>query len=341
MNDDDIEQIQEAESNSMASDHPRNNSRSTSQDVLPAGGNEDPSSFKPPRVRTSSMSLVPATTSARAPEGKEGRKYNALKHGIFSKAVVLKNESQDEYNSLLAGLVEYFDPQGAIEHVLVEKLSTLLWRNRRLIAAEAAEIQMSTEFLEWEENDTQEKSAEEIMEDMFSFREKGLIRHKENPVILERCLELLRELRRGVKNEGFSFEEADEILTELYGNRDERRMHEIFGGCKNISAASEEERKLKGYISPTKCKEDFLEQVNFEIRGLKDYRKPRALIESERRKLEVLRRGVPDAHRLDRLLRYEASLERTIDRTLSQLERLQRMRRGQPLPPQVDVNLRT
>lgn len=51
----------------------------------------------------------------------------------------------------------------------------------------------------------------------------------------------------------------------------------------------------------------------------------------------MLRRSIPDSHRLERLLRYEASLERAFDRTLSQLERLQRMRLGQP----VDVNLST
>ncbi len=39
------------------------------------------------------------------------------------------------------------------------------------------------------------------------------------------------------------------------------------------------------------------------------------------------------------LLRYEASLERAIDRTLSQLERLQRMRLGLAVPPPFRVEL--
>ena len=65
----------------------------------------------------------------------------------------------------------------------------------------------------------------------------------------------------------------------------------------------------------------------------------RAKIESERTKLEILRRSVPDSSGLDRLLRYEASLERTFDRALNQLERLQRMRRGQPVAPRIDVNV--
>jgi hypothetical protein len=39
----------------------------------------------------------------------------------------------------------------------------------------------------------------------------------------------------------------------------------------------------------------------------------------------------------DHLLRYEAALERNFDRTLTQLERLQRMHLGQPVLPKLEV----
>lgn len=42
---------------------------------------------------------------------------------------------------------------------------------------------------------------------------------------------------------------------------------------------------------------------------------------------------------MDRLFRYEASLDRSLERTLKQLERLQRMRLGLAVPPSVDVNI--
>lgn len=42
---------------------------------------------------------------------------------------------------------------------------------------------------------------------------------------------------------------------------------------------------------------------------------------------------------LELLLRYESNLERAFDRTLIQLERLQRIRNGQPVPPTLDVNV--
>lgn len=41
------------------------------------------------------------------------------------------------------------------------------------------------------------------------------------------------------------------------------------------------------------------------------------------------------------LLRYESNLERTFDRTLIQLERLQRIRKGQPVPPILNVSVST
>ena len=55
--------------------------------------------------------------------------------------------------------------------------------------------------------------------------------------------------------------------------------------------------------------------------------------------MEKLRLSIPEGPGLDKLLRYEAALDRSFDRTLSQLERLQRMRLGQPVPPSVNVNL--
>ena len=78
-----------------------------------------------------------------------------------------------------------------------------------------------------------------------------------------------------------------------------------------------------------------------EVEQLSCYKVEHALTESKRIEVELLRRSVPDTQQLDRLLRYESHLERSIDRTLSRLERLQRMRKGQPVPPPLNVNVTT
>src|SRR3979411_2803193 len=46
--------------------------------------------------------------------GKQNSKNNALKHGIFSKAALLKGESPDQLNYLLSGLRNDFAPNGTL-----------------------------------------------------------------------------------------------------------------------------------------------------------------------------------------------------------------------------------
>jgi len=123
-----------------------------------------------------------------------------LKHGSFSRVVLLTGEPQAEFDSLLSGLRNDLEPEGTLEELLVDKLAALVWRHRRLIIADRERPLRGTSLLEF--------------------------------------------------------------------------PHDIVGG-------------------PS----------------------------------------------LDLLLRYETNLERAFDRTLNQLERLQRMRKGQPVPPTLNVNV--
>jgi hypothetical protein len=84
-----------------------------------------------------SLSLSRRSTGPRTLEGKERSKHNAIKHGIFSKVVVLKDEPRAAFDALLNGFFDDLQPQGALEETLVEKLAVLTWRYRRLIVAEA------------------------------------------------------------------------------------------------------------------------------------------------------------------------------------------------------------
>jgi hypothetical protein len=72
--------------------------------------------------------------------GKAIASRNALKHGIFSNAILLTSEWSEKYGSLLSGLRDDRKPKGTLEEVLVDKLAVLIWRYRRLIMTETAEI---------------------------------------------------------------------------------------------------------------------------------------------------------------------------------------------------------
>ncbi len=49
--------------------------------------------------------------------------------------------------------------------------------------------------------------------------------------------------------------------------------------------------------------------------------------------------SLPSADATDKILRYEAHLDRQLYRAMDQLERLQRQRRGENVPPPLNINL--
>jgi hypothetical protein len=106
-----------------------------------------------------------------------------------------------------------------------------------------------------------------------------------------------------------------------------------------MAECSDEEREEHDYATPKECVAYVLKAIDGEIKRIKDYQRRYASISAEKLKIEMLRNKVPDSPALDRLLRYETSIDRAFDRTLAQLERIQRLRLGQPLPPAIKVDV--
>lgn len=143
--------------------------------------------------------------------------------------------------------------------------------------------------------------------------------------------------------EGFTQVRDTLLLGRIYGGRDKHPLRENLYDSYEIwlstSQAPKEERVREDYASPAKCRMSILQRIDKEIHRLNCYGKPRTPIETVRTQLEMVRHSTPDAPALDRLLRCEASLERSFDRTPSQLARQQRMHRGLLVPPPLKVEL--
>ncbi|MCH7878575.1 MAG: hypothetical protein IH914_04580 [candidate division Zixibacteria bacterium] len=84
------------------------------------------------------------STGPRTPDGKHTTSKNATKHGLYSRDTVINSvnlkESQDEYDEFLHSLVEELAPQGALQFQLVQDITNCLWRQRRAIHAETAQL---------------------------------------------------------------------------------------------------------------------------------------------------------------------------------------------------------
>ncbi len=84
------------------------------------------------------------STGAKTIEGKLVVAKNAVKHGVFTKDLIIQagdgKEDAGEYQEILANLIECLEPEGQMESLLVEKIAVDFWRVRRVIRFETGSI---------------------------------------------------------------------------------------------------------------------------------------------------------------------------------------------------------
>jgi len=72
------------------------------------------------------------STGPRTPEGKARVAQNAIKHGLTSKHLIIREAEQEEFEDLQTSLYVELDPQGAIETVTFHDLVHAAWNLHRL-----------------------------------------------------------------------------------------------------------------------------------------------------------------------------------------------------------------
>lgn len=76
-------------------------------------------------------------------DGKTTASANATRHGILSDRLFLANEDPTEFQLLQLELHPSLAPVGAMELTLVERIAIAIWRQRRLVAAETASLNLN------------------------------------------------------------------------------------------------------------------------------------------------------------------------------------------------------
>ncbi len=303
-------------------------------------GENQPAKVGKKKSRTMEIALR-GPTGPRTRRGKQRSRYNAVKHGIFSETVLKERESTAKYQSILNLLLRDFQPEGALEELLVEKLVMLLWRHRRLVQAECAEIAKVTEFME--EDEKREGGWAIRAGETWAEFGGGMLGAQTNPSFLDRGLDLLAELRDGIEARGFDLEADGKKLRKLYGSSSSGEVPKglflDYAVLAQRAGAGSGDGEGRPRFHPEDMKRRVLARIDEEMERVLDLKKRAENTEARRMGYKLKTSLVPSAEVLDRLLRYEASLDRAFDRTLSQLERLQRMRLGHAVPPPLKVEL--
>ena len=277
-------------------------------------------------------------------EGKAIVKYNALKHGLLAKEVVITTgdgaESQEEFNTLLEDLKAQINPMGTLEEMLVEKVAVAYWRLRRVYRYEVGLIR---------------QQLDNTVDNFYGETDWGSRRENKTEQEIERAIEDnknwikdwkkdKRDLKK-LHKEGKPLEEIYDWEENWDWLQDRVRGSLMEAGIRDDSL---EPKQLKEFLINKKgWNEEDIWQVLIEIcdERITHHEDTITGLEKERKrnqlKLQVIERlgNVPSKEELERLLRYEGAIERQFYKALNQLERVQRLRSGDKIPPPLEVDL--
>ena len=276
------------------------------------------------------------STGPRTPQGRAVSKMNALKHGILSQQVLVRGlnvqESTRELKALHRRFWEDLQPVGVTEEMLVDQIVTAHWRLRRALTAESGEIALNVDKGQRRHS----RGTNPVLQWMKWTAFGDPIHAMEESSIGNSILRgWLGEVRNAVEAEGALTEGAVQELAGRFGGKPNSLVDKVEAFRRKLEtdpdrldAALQERQKAETLT--------FLDrQINVFQIWLERCVEEEESEEDARQAAAVL----PSAEVLDKILRYETKLERQMYRAMAQLERVQRMRRGEAIPAPLSVEV--
>jgi hypothetical protein len=260
------------------------------------------------------------STGPRTLRGKAFSRRNALKHGLFARHFMdfdAQGEDPKEYEELLNGLWDEYQPIGKAEELEVQRVALCWWRLKRA----------------WRNENVVNRVA---LRD-FGRRELGeqaeyckTLDKEEEDVILQlqsakKEIEVTGEISQELKQRIFAMMPGFESIWWAIERSAQERLKEPAVSKIFRKLSPQEHSSVLASHAVTRGI-DFLEQLG-QWRWISV------------REIAIGQHVVPNRDALDKILRYEGAIQRELGRAVDRLERLQRRRQGEPVPPPVSVRL--
>ena len=281
------------------------------------------------------------STGPKTPQGKAAVRYNALKHGLLAKEVVITSgegrENPAVFRDLLRALMEDLQPVGISEQLLVERIAVCQWRLRRAVRYETAEIRRSYGIPRSEDDGPRNSTlARSLLSGLSGLAPApgGLATMLERTTGgIDELLELVRDAHFDVLAQGHLSKPLQQRLLTAFGAEADSVAVSCFMHNYPLldhDEDDEDEAKfpqlLENPPSPEECKQRLIQTLMNEFERLKDLRQQVAKRQAAERELDQACLALPPEPATDRLLRYETAIERQLYKALAELERLQRRR---------------
>ena len=262
------------------------------------------------------------STGPKTNQGKRKSRWNALRHGLLAKEVVIRSgerkENPAEFKAVLAELGKSLEPRGVLEEMLVEGIAICYWRWRRALRCEAAEITAAP-------NDSPNGKKRSVLEKLFADKEYGLM---DSERVQER-INALERVRQEVEKDGIFSDYSKEQLRNWFGpETDFFDCMRVYNDTARISKERIQEphhaQRFEG------CKKRLLTRIMHEREVLEEVKREVQPKDEFERKTKSATLDLPSDKASEKIIRYETTLERRMRRAIENLERLQSRRKREP-----------
>jgi hypothetical protein len=305
------------------------------------------------------------STGPKTARGKRAVSRNAIRHGLLAREVVITagdgEEILEEFHAMVEGLSTYYEPVGVVEEWLVQMIATCWWRKARVLRAENGEIRRRLDTIQADRAlRTSDKGnldlalshmdlglydAENKADQKISSRERwsGIqsaqtdLRSHLSGVIYMSIL--LHRAKSEIVGAGYISEETQKKILLAFCFWDYPFTIACLHACPPETKAEGIPPKDSEDKQPEKERGFVLELIDTQLEKIKAFGESALDREDLQGDAEARSFSLPSADATDKLLRYEAHLDRQLYRAMDQLERLQRQRRGENVPPPLNINL--
>jgi len=279
------------------------------------------------------------STGPATPEGKAVAKMNALKHCILAREVVIRGEhikeSAKEFHAILARFWQELAPAGPVEEMLVERLVVCYWRLRRVLIAESGAIRLSVDTGSWQRLIAECNELTRMKQHTFIYKESDF---RQSALGIQYLLGKLEEIREWVDEVGELTEDIFQRVIEVFGDEDDG-VARVLGIYRLVLQDNPE--GLEPDALKAKHKQLVLTFLDEQRERLKQLHEVLGEQEGQEQANRSAASFLPSKETVEKLLRYETTIERQLYRALNQLERLQRQRKGEVIPPPIAVDVST
>jgi hypothetical protein len=278
------------------------------------------------------------STGPRTSVGKSNSRRNAINHGLFTRVLfadlLVKREDPEEFRKIHAELRDVWHPCGRAEELEIEHIAVCWWKRARLWRYENGEMRVALDLVAIR---GQVSSPGELVIE----KDKSLILLLESA---QKQIETAGEMQPELKEKILAsaswlrqlWPELEEKAEQIVREDDERIANSLAQkigltliAAKEFLESSPENAAARAQLTavlPTKLAiREILrwsqEQYQYVLDGAYD------------------QQAIPKSDSLDRILRYSAMIDRDLNRAYDRLERLQRRRKGELVPPSLNLNV--